>query len=121
LVRVGDVLAEVAGVNPSRQFDEAAELAAKGLPAKLVERDWSGRPCIPAVDAERLLLRLRRDQAERDRVRAEQMVAAEDEYAARMPPGVVGVDVPGFQWSAPGVDPRVLRGAQPTNVPGAPR
>jgi hypothetical protein len=105
LVRVADVLAEVAGVNPSRMFDEQAERVAAMLAKKLVSRDWAGRPVIPAMDAERLLWSMRRDLAEQDRDRAERVHAAELEHANRLPAGTIGFERPGEEpIYAPGVD-----------------
>jgi hypothetical protein len=117
LVRIADVLAEAGGVNPSRVFDEEAErLASAMVPRGMVSRDWSGRPCLSWPDGERMLLRMRRDQQEEDRARAERLAAADQLQA--LPSGTLMLETPGYTWTAPGFDPHERTGAQSGQVPG---
>jgi hypothetical protein len=104
-VRVADVVAELAQQNPSRVFDEQAEVVTRTLAAKLVSRDWSGRPVIPALDAERLLWSLRRDREQEDRERQERTREAELARVGQLPAGTIGFERPGEEpVYAPGVD-----------------
>ena len=117
-VRVADILAELGGVDPGRRFDGEAEAVASRLRLSMLSRDWSGRPTVGCVDAERLLWQWRRDRAVHDEDMAAQVARFEDEFARRLPPGVVGVVAPGLEWYADGVDQRVLNAPLVTERPG---
>jgi hypothetical protein len=120
LVRIADVLAEVAGANPSRGFDEEAErLAGVMSPRVPVTRDWSNRPCLSWTDGERMLLRMRRDLAEDERERTERLAAAELAATQMVPAGTISVTAPGRpDWWAPGHEPPPYTGPKVTQVPG---
>jgi hypothetical protein len=117
-VLLRDVLAELAGVDGGRRLDEEAGRVAATLPARMLSTDWAGRPVVNETDAERLLWKLRRDRAEHEAEMSKAIVAAEDEYARRLPPGVVGIEAPGLSWYAPGVVDRTLHGPLTVNEPG---
>jgi hypothetical protein len=119
MVRVADVLAQVAGVNPSVTFDEQAERTAATLRPAIVSRDWSNRPCVSPMDATRLWQAMKRDAEEEARERLARAQAAEDEWSNRLPAGTIALTRPGHpDLYAPGVDPRVLRGPLTVNEPG---
>jgi hypothetical protein len=93
LVRVAEVLAELAG-GDARDFVADAERLAQDLQPRVpVTRDWRNHACISWQDAERLLLSMRRDQAEHARERAE--VAAAQPYVPALVGGVVAIERPG--------------------------
>jgi hypothetical protein len=118
LVLLREVLAELNQLDPGRVQDSEAEALASRLPAKLITRDWASRPMVPEMDAERLLLRMRRDRLQHATEQAARMTAFEQSHALQLPPGTVGVTRPGEpDWYAPGIDPRVLRGPEITERP----
>jgi hypothetical protein len=99
-VLVADVLAEAAGVNPSRSFDVEARAQAKTM--RGVRHDWAGRPQVTWSVAAELLASLR---AERARVvaQAEQrLIEADQQFRAQLAPGIPAGAVP------EGVDPAML-------------
>lgn len=99
-VRVADVLAEAAGVDGGRGFDEAAEQAATGM--RGVRRDWAGKPCLRESAARELLGSLRADQRRRVERTAALVAQVEADRADMVPAGVVQVEAPGHPtWVAP--------------------
>jgi hypothetical protein len=93
LVRVAEVLAELHGADP-RDFVGDAERLAQGLQPRVpVTRDWRNHVCVGWQDAERLLLGMRRDQAEQARERA--AVVAAQANPTVLSGLVVGVERPG--------------------------
>jgi aminoglycoside phosphotransferase (APT) family kinase protein len=81
-----------------------------------VIRDWRQRPCLTWTDAERLLLRLRRDREQAARERAELLAEQEHNRGPLTGPGVVGLEVPGYRWQAPWVKDKFDHGE--VEVPG---
>lgn len=87
LVRIVEVLVELAGDgNPDAWHAEAEQLAETMRAA--VTRDWRGHPCLGWVDAERLLLRMRRDRAQRNEEIEARVVAAAEARLAAVPRGI---------------------------------
>jgi hypothetical protein len=60
-VLVAEVLAEAAGVEPARLFDDQARALAKTM--RGIRHDWAGRPCITWSVAAELLESLRAEAA----------------------------------------------------------
>jgi hypothetical protein len=93
LVRIAEVLAEVAGDgDPDARRAEAEQLAETMRAA--VTRDWRGHPCLAWVDAERLLLRMRRDRAQANAEIEERLVAADAARLAALPRGIPLAAIP---------------------------
>jgi hypothetical protein len=93
LVRIAEVLAEVTGDgNPDALHAQAEELAETMRAA--VTRDWRGHPCLSWVDAERLLLRMRRDRAQLHEEIEHQLVMADEARRAALPKGIPANAVP---------------------------
>jgi hypothetical protein len=93
LVRVAEVLAELDGnSNPDAWHAEAERLAETMRAA--VTRDWRGHPCLSWVDAERLLLRMRRDRAQLHEEIEERLVEADAARRAALPKGIPASGVP---------------------------
>jgi hypothetical protein len=85
-VPIVDVLAEVAGMDPSRTF--AGEAEAQAARIRGVRRDWCGRPCITWSTAAELLASLRAEQA---RVLAgieQRAIEADKAFRAALPSGI---------------------------------
>jgi len=93
LVRISEVLAEVAGDGNPDAFHAEAERLAETMRAA-VTRDWRGHPCLSWVDAERLLLRSRRDRLQLHAEIEERLVAADAARRALIPRGVPANLVP---------------------------
>jgi hypothetical protein len=91
-VLLADVLAEVAGVDPSRTFDLEARALAKTM--RGVRADWAGRPCIVWSVAAELLESLRAEQARRWAEIERQAVAADEARRANLFAGVPAGAVP---------------------------
>jgi hypothetical protein len=91
-VLVADVLAEVAGVDPSRSFDSEAKRLAKTM--REVRHDWADRPCITWSTATELLDSLRAEAA-RKRAEIEQRLVDQDrQFRASLPAGIPASWVP---------------------------
>jgi hypothetical protein len=86
LVRIAEVLAEFRGGDPVGWL-AAAEQMAETMRGQ-VTRDWRGHPCLGWVDAERLLLRMRRDQAQAQAEVEERFVEVDAARRAAMPRGI---------------------------------
>jgi hypothetical protein len=94
-VLVADVLAEAAGVDPSRSFDTEARALAKTM--RGIRHDWAGRPCITWSVATGLLASLKAEQARRRAAIEARLVEADRVFRAALPPGVpVSAEVPGL-------------------------
>src|SRR5215218_1846600 len=93
LVRIAEVLAELAGNGNSDAWHAEAERLAETMRAA-VTRDWRGHPCLSWVDAERLLLRMRRDRAQLHEEIEERLVAADEARRAALPKGIPAGMVP---------------------------
>jgi hypothetical protein len=91
-VLVADVLAEAAGVDPSRSFDSGARALAKTM--RGVRADWAGRPCITWSVASQLLESLRAEAARRRAVVEERLVEADAVRMASIPRGVPAAMIP---------------------------
>jgi len=99
-VLVADVLAEAAGVDPSRSFDAGARALASAM--RGVRHDWAGRPCITWSVAAELLESLRAEAARRRGQIEERLVAADAARLAALPRGIpldaVPVGVSPGEW-----------------------
>jgi hypothetical protein len=85
-VLLADVLAEAAGMDPSRTYASEAEAQARTM--RGVRRDWCGRPCVTWSVAAELLSSLKAEQA-RVLAEAEQrVVAAAEAQLASIPRGI---------------------------------
>jgi anti-sigma factor RsiW len=93
LVRIVEVLAEVSGDGNPDAWRAEAERMAETMRGQ-VTRDWRGHPCLGWVDAERLLLRMRRDQAQRNEEIEAQLVAADAARRALLPAGIPAAAIP---------------------------
>jgi hypothetical protein len=90
-----DVLAEVAGMDPSRVFADEAEAQAKRM--RGVRRDWCGRPCITWTTAAELLASLKAERARVLAAHEERLIAAAEAHLAAVPRGIpVSAEVPGL-------------------------
>jgi hypothetical protein len=87
LVRIAEVLAEVSGDGNPDAFHAEAERLAESMRGQ-VTRDWRGHPCLGWVDAERLLLRMRRDRAQLHAEIEERLVEADAARRAAIPRGI---------------------------------
>jgi hypothetical protein len=93
LVRIVEVLAEVAGDGDPGAFHAEAERLAETMRAA-VTRDWRGHPCLSWVDAERLYLRMLRDRAQLNAEIEERLVEADEARRAAIPRGIPVTEVP---------------------------
>jgi hypothetical protein len=93
LVRIVEVLAEVAGDGDPDAWHAEAEKLAETMRGQ-VTRDWRGHPCLGWVDAERLLLRMRRDRAQLAEEIEERVVAAAEAHLAAIPRGIPMAEIP---------------------------
>jgi hypothetical protein len=84
--RVAAVLAEAAGVDESRSFDDQARALASTM--RGVRHDWAGRPCITWSVATELLDSLRAEAAARQAAIEERLVAADAARRSQIPPGI---------------------------------
>jgi hypothetical protein len=85
-VLVRDVLAEVAGEDPSRVFDAPALALAKTM--RGVRRDWCDRPTITWTMARELLESLRAEAARRRQQIEERLIEADQRFRDALPPGI---------------------------------
>jgi hypothetical protein len=91
-VLVADVLARVAGVDPSRSFDAEAEALASTM--RGVRRDWDGRPMITSSRATELRDSLKAEQARRRELIEARLVEADQRFRAQLPRGIPAGAVP---------------------------
>jgi len=91
-VKLADVLAEAAGVNPSRTFDVEAVAQAKTM--RGVRFDWAGRPTITWSAAAELLASLRAEKARVLAAIEERAIAADAARRAALPTGIPAGAVP---------------------------
>jgi hypothetical protein len=85
-VLLADVLAEAAGMDPSRVFADGAEAQAGTM--RGVRRDWCGRPCVTWSVAAELLVSLKAEQARVVAAIEEKAVAADEARRAALPAGI---------------------------------
>jgi hypothetical protein len=85
-VLVADVLAEAAGVDPSRSFDGEARAQAKRM--RGVRLDWAGRPQVTWTVAAELLASIKAEQARVVAEIEERVVAAAEARLAAIPRGI---------------------------------
>lgn len=94
-VRIADVLAEVAGVDSPRSFDDQAQALAATI--RGVRRDWANQPVVTWSTAEELRESLRAEAARKRELIEERLVAADAARRAAIPRGVpVSAEVPGL-------------------------
>jgi hypothetical protein len=91
-VKLADVLAEVAGVDPTRAFDGEAEALATSL--RGVRRDWSGKPCIPWTMAAEVLESLRAEANRKRQAIEERLVEADRLRRSQIPQGIPVASLP---------------------------
>jgi hypothetical protein len=91
-VLVADVLAEAAGVDPSRSFDVGARALASTM--RGVRHDWAGRPCITWSMATELRDSLRAEAAAHRAAIEERLVAADQAFRDSLPSGIPAGAVP---------------------------
>jgi hypothetical protein len=102
LVRIAEVLAELAGTDPRVWQAEAEELAAT-MPAA-VTKDWRGHPCLTWTVAEQVYLKTLRDRQQASTEQSQRLAELEAERPAFLGAGVVGTQDPGdADWRAPQV------------------
>jgi hypothetical protein len=99
-VPVADVLAEAAGMDPSRSFDDQARALAKTM--RGIRHDWAGRPCITWSAATELLESLQAEAAARRAEIEERLVEADAVRRSQIPQGIpldaVPVGVSPGEW-----------------------
>lgn len=91
-VRVAAVLAEAAGVDESRSFDDQALAHAKTM--RGVRHDWAGKPTITWSMAAELLASLRAEQAQVAAAIEARLIEADQRFRASLPAGVPAASVP---------------------------
>jgi hypothetical protein len=100
LVLLRDVLAEAAGVDPSRTFDGEAGWRARGM--RGVRRDWAGRPQVSEATARELLDSLRVEQRQAADHQAAIVAQAEADHGMMVPSGIMQLERPGEPvWTSP--------------------
>ena len=91
-VLVADVLAEAAGVDPSRSFDVEARAQAKTM--RGVRHNWADRPQVTESVAAELLASLRAEKARVVAQVEERLVAADAARRAALPKGIPAAAIP---------------------------
>jgi hypothetical protein len=90
--RVAAVLAEAAGTDESRSFDDQALARAKTM--RGVRHDWAGKPTITWTMAAELLASLRAEQARVAAAIEERVIEADRAFRASLPAGIPAGAVP---------------------------